>query len=322
MTDFQKCNINENETELKKLWLSSFEDEVDALDLFFKRNKSAMSVYCAFAGNKIISALYLLPCTINGKNSHYLCGASTDINFRGRGIMSALIEYALKSAKESGDYYSALFPANEKLYSFYSKLGYEQKCTAIVNEISRKSLEKLSLQTNENFNNSDKISALQTEKNSKNTDKTSILQDEIHCTVLQNKVFGKDFLLYNAKFIAFARDYYRIYGVQSIETESCFALVEETDKATTVIYSLFNDFSVLAKELLKKSKAQNFVFVNKATNCDKAVIDKKFIDYSKTVKYGMLKALNCKTENADIINDIKNCKTDIPDDVFIGLTLN
>ena len=132
--------------------------------------------------------------------------------------------------------------------------------------------------------------------------------------------------MYDAKFIAFARDYYKIYGVQSIETKNCFALFGKTDEKATVIYSLFNDFSVLAKELLKASKAQNFVFVNKATSCDNVFIDNKFIDNSRTVMCGMLKALNCKAEkNSDknyITDDIKNCKTDIPDDVFIGLTLN
>lgn len=67
--------------------------------------------------------------TLNGEKSHYLCGASTDESFRGNGIMSRLIDFALDDAKNNGDVYSLLFPANDGLYGFYTKLGYAPSCT-------------------------------------------------------------------------------------------------------------------------------------------------------------------------------------------------
>ena len=77
-------------TELKNLWLRVFDENEEALELFFNRNKMSFVPYCSTCNGKIISALYLLPCTLNGENAHYLCGAATAPEYRRRGIASAL----------------------------------------------------------------------------------------------------------------------------------------------------------------------------------------------------------------------------------------
>lgn len=55
--------------------------------------------------------------------------------------MSRLIDFALNDAKNNGDVYSLLFPANDGLYGFYTKLGYALNCTVKSREISRQTLE-------------------------------------------------------------------------------------------------------------------------------------------------------------------------------------
>lgn len=55
--------------------------------------------------------------------------------------MSRLINFALDDAKNNGDVYSLLFPANDGLYGFYAKLGYAPSCAVKSREISRQTLE-------------------------------------------------------------------------------------------------------------------------------------------------------------------------------------
>lgn len=292
MISYSKCdlNIEKDVLELKSLWLNSFEDNTTALDIFFDKNRDKMSVYSARNEKEIISALYLIDCTLNGEKAHYLCGASTDKSYRGRGIMSALIEFALECSSKSGDKYSILFPASESLYSFYSAFGYQEKCSALISEISRDKLEKIVLKQNFDNIQADDFGQLNNYEN------------------LQMQAFEKNFLLYDADFIDFTKEYYNAYEVKIIDADNCFALFEESKDCADVFYSMCLDFSFLAKELLKKSKAKKFKFVNKADVMKKDSLTSQLFDENKVIKYGMIKSLNNNLE--------------LFDDVFIGITLN
>lgn len=124
-------------SKLKKLWIDTFKEDETAVNIFFDNTMSYTSVYCAELEEKIISAVYLIHCTLSEQKAHYLCGASTDKAYRKMGIMSKLIKYALENSEDD---YSVLFPANESLYSFYERLGYLPNCTAKKCVISRQQL--------------------------------------------------------------------------------------------------------------------------------------------------------------------------------------
>lgn len=99
-TIFRKTEKSDTES-LKKLWLSCFDEYVTAVNLIF--DSDLFDGCCAVVDDRIVSALYLVKGTLNGEKSHYLCGASTDESFRGNGIMSRLIDFALNDAKNNGD---------------------------------------------------------------------------------------------------------------------------------------------------------------------------------------------------------------------------
>ena len=260
---------------LKKLWAVTFNEKQQAVDLFFNKNFENLSAYCVYNGNLTVSALYLVHGYLNGQKAHYLCGASTLQLYRKRGIMGKLIEYALYDARKNGDVYSLLFPANDKLYSFYGRFGYIADCTAKRLSISRRQLESL-------------------EYDGINSDLPYDYEQ------LQLKCFKKDFLLQNNKFVEFAAEYYAFYGVKAVRGKGCFALYEDYDDCADVFYSAYADFSELKTLLLKSTNARRFVFTGKADNG-------VFKD-SKTQKFGMIKSLD-------------GCHK-IPQDVFIGITLN
>lgn len=247
--------------ELKNIWLACFEEDTRAVDLFFENAMQFAEVYCAKSDEKIVSALYLIGAHLNGKKAHYIFGVATLPEFRGRGIMGNLMEYALNDAKQNGDVYSLLFPANEKLYNFYAKFGYKANCTAKSRAFTRNELEKFELADSEyNSNN---------------------------------------ILLQNNNFIKFASRYYEIYGIRTLCDENCFALIEENDNQAEIFYSVYDDFDSLKRLVLENTTAQRLVFTGSSAD--------KLYTECKSERYGMIKSLD---------------DTEIPNDVYIGITLN
>lgn len=111
---------------LRELWKCVFGDEYDYIDLFFKSAYFEAVTFAHFEDGEIVSALYLLDsgimlnkCRYNG---YYLYAAATKEEHRNKGIMSMLIEEAKGYLKS--DEFIALVPADDGLYSYYSRFGF------------------------------------------------------------------------------------------------------------------------------------------------------------------------------------------------------
>lgn len=242
-------------TQLKRLWLECFDDTEEAVDLFFDKNWCHMRVFCAKDDKKIVSALYLVDTVLNGDKAHYLCGASTKPDYRKRGIMAGLIDFALEAAKQDGDKFSVLMPANLSLYEYYAGFGYKTECSVTKRMYSRNELLAFcdcSAEYNCNFEQ------------------------------LQTVSFKNDFLLWNNEYGEFTRDYYRLYGAGVIFTNDCFAIFEEENSSAEVFYAVSADEAVLARRLLENSSAEYFIIIGKAN------------EGSNKEKCGMIKSLDNK----------------------------
>lgn len=261
--------------QLKSLWADAFEENPKAVSLIFDRFFDIFDGYCAKKDGKIVAALYLIKGKFNSENAHYLCGAATLPEYRNQGIMSKLIEYALSDAAQGGDKYSLLLPANSGLYKFYSRLGYVPNCSAKRKIFSRTELETYAAD---------------------NTNKTQITSFE----QLQKECFADNYLMYSSRFLSFAGEYYKVYGVNFLQSEQCTALVDCNDNCADVIYSAYAEFGKLADMLLKNINAEYFAFWGKADN--------SLSPDSEKQKHGMIKLLD------------KNFK--IPEDIYIGITLS
>ena len=261
---FRKC-ADEDFPELKKLWLKAFDDSPEAVDLFFERNKSSFAPYCAAEKEKIVSALFLLPCSLNGKQAHYMCGVATAPEYRRRGIMSGLIDFSLDQARKNGDLYSLLFPANqnESLYNFYGRLGYRANCSAGITEMTRSKL----------------LSHAKSESGKPDYENLQIL------------CFDNNFLFWNNNLVDFAAEYYRLYNIKFVSNQTAFALVEEAGGIADVFYSAYSDFGSLGGLLLENTKAERFSFTLKS--------DDPLLNGAEPQRYGMIKALDksAKTPN-------------------------
>ena len=114
--------------ELIKLWSEVFGDDLSYIELFFQKQYSRCETFCFIVDNKIISAFYLLPCYLSYKeknyNGRYLYAAATFEKYRGKQIMSQLIEEAKVYCKNNDLDFLALLPADEGLYNYYSRFGF------------------------------------------------------------------------------------------------------------------------------------------------------------------------------------------------------
>ena len=200
---------------LRRLWGAVFDEKTEAVDLFFERNIDNCRGYFAELEGKPVSALYLLDCSLNGKRAHYLCGAATLPDFRGRGIMSRLIGFALDDAVKRGDLFSLLFPAGDSLYGYYRRFGYERKCFRKRIKICG---EGGDLALSAAFPDAEE---------------------------LQRLCFKKNFLLWNNNFVRFACDYYSLYGAKALWSGNALAILLGDE----IIYSAYNDIKELKKLL-------------------------------------------------------------------------
>lgn len=238
--------------QLLRLWLACFEDTPQAAKLFFERNKSDLHGYAAEKNNTIIAAVYLVDCILNGKQAHYLCGAATLPAQRGRGVMSALIAFALDDAARRGDCYSVLLPADEGLYRFYARLGYLESCTAHTLTLDCGS------ETGDAFGTPDVMR-------------------------LQQVCQRDSFLLWSREYIDFAKAYYGCYGARVLESGEVFALFEQDGSFAEVFYAVYTRLDALKAMLFAQGVRRFRIWGN---GCN------PLFAQTVPQKYGMLRPLN------------------------------
>ena len=112
---------------LRKLWKDIFGDDDSYLDLFFKVKYNPETTFVIKENKEIVAMLYAEVNTVikNKKEltGAYLCGIATKESSRGKGYASKLIEYALENLKGIDVFY--LIPAEESLFEYYKRFGFE-----------------------------------------------------------------------------------------------------------------------------------------------------------------------------------------------------
>lgn len=132
--------------ELKALWKTVFGDSDDVLDYFFENTVETENIYACRKDGKIVSAFYLIESSLieNKKefSAKYLYAAATLPEYRKQGIMGDMIRYAAGILKIKGTDLLILYPADEKLYEYYGKLGFVSKFKERYYKIEKTELEK------------------------------------------------------------------------------------------------------------------------------------------------------------------------------------
>lgn len=209
---------------LQAIWLTCFDEREDAAALFLRRNLLTGHAYGCETDGDLVAAVYLIDCTLGGAKAHYLCGAATLPTYRNRGIMTALIGYALKDAANRGDRYSLLLPADEPLYRYYARFGYRPDC-AVKRVI-------LTAESDRPFRaGSPDLTQLQASSDSA--------------------------LIWEEAYLRFAAEYYGCYGAQTSQSADAFAIWEADKESAEVIFAVYRDVDAL-KALLRHHHIRRF----------------------------------------------------------------
>lgn len=116
--------------ELRALWHNVFGDGPAFLDPFFARVFVPDNTLVWTENGRVVSALYIIPYTIPNKTetlrAAYLYALATEPAWRGRKIMSRLIEASFDLCAARGYALSMLVPAKDSLFGFYRVFGFEE----------------------------------------------------------------------------------------------------------------------------------------------------------------------------------------------------
>ena len=112
---------------LKAIWQESFEDDELYLDFFYKNRFTEDNTLVWTEGENPVAMMTFLPAEMiidgNPYRTKYVYGVATKPEYRGKGISTALVNYANKLA-ESNNELLVLVPSSERLFDFYKKCGY------------------------------------------------------------------------------------------------------------------------------------------------------------------------------------------------------
>ena len=115
---------NLNREDVIFLWTECFGDPREYVEFFLDNCPDYICVEY-FVEDKPVSQLFLLEGELASEKCKYLYAACTHKDYRRQGLMEELIEFTKRYCKDKNCSSIFLVPANEKLYSYYSKFGFE-----------------------------------------------------------------------------------------------------------------------------------------------------------------------------------------------------
>lgn len=113
---------------VRSMWKTCFEDTEEYLDLHFTRKYKPENTLLYFEDGVAVAALQMLPYSIRFYGEvvpfYYLAGLCTLPEYRNKGYMGQLINTSFEVMKEREVVLCGLVPAEEWLFSYYSKYGF------------------------------------------------------------------------------------------------------------------------------------------------------------------------------------------------------
>ena len=115
---------NLNRKDVINLWIHAFGDTREYVEFFLDDCPDYVCIEY-FVDGKPVSQLFLIEGELASEKCKYLYSACTHKDYRRQGLMEELIEFTKRYCKDNDCSSIFLVPANEKLYSYYSKFGFE-----------------------------------------------------------------------------------------------------------------------------------------------------------------------------------------------------
>lgn len=146
---------------VRQMWKECFGDSEEFLDILCKYKYKNENTLIYFYEGKAVASLQMLPYTIRFYRElipfAYLAGLCTLPQYRKKGFMAQLIYKAHAILIERNIPLSILIPAEDWLYGFYEKYGYEQVFEKDNEEIPLKDILEKSPNMDEAYNEFDSL---------------------------------------------------------------------------------------------------------------------------------------------------------------------
>ncbi len=124
-----RLSVKNDREGLINLWKEAFGDSREAIEFFLDNRYVPENTVVSEDDGKISSMLFLLDGKFSVKeklyDSYYLYAAATLKEFRGRGIMKQMLDFAKKISSERKIDFICLKPAEKGLYDYYAANGYK-----------------------------------------------------------------------------------------------------------------------------------------------------------------------------------------------------
>ncbi len=134
------------------LWQACFGDDENYIRYFLQHAPSTNRGLLAEEDGRAVSMLFLLPgaLELDGQRlpASYVYAVATAEDFRGRGLAAELIRHSAAITREEGQAALCLFPATERLYRYYEKLGFRTAFARQAHAFTRETGELPYLKTN------------------------------------------------------------------------------------------------------------------------------------------------------------------------------
>ncbi len=244
MIDLQ-CRLAtiEDKPALYALWQKTFGDEATVIDRFFRCITPKDIVVCGENANPV-SAVYMprvdLRCGEKTLSAAYIYAAATDTAYRGRGLMTRLLQFAAENAQRQSLDGLFLVPAELTLFDYYGARGFLPAFSKKLVQYSRTDLQPL----------------------------CETAAKELQASARQFFEIREQALLdvwhpaYPEPILDFSLFLNREYGAETIFTDSGYAVYEITDDAVQVTDFCFlqKKESALLGALFSRTDASQFIF--------------------------------------------------------------
>ena len=248
---------------IKELWKYMFDDGTAGFCDFVFEQCKADDIYIVKNEEKVASMLIsMAEMQYKGQKGFYLYSACTHPDYQGKGYMKQLVQYALADQASLGRSFCVLKPADETLFSYWEKLGFDN-----VTQVRKAEIEiKKNIWTNAQF---DIVTASRFK-------------------VLRDKFCEEKLIHYSPKgYETFAYSHY-ISGGSTVETEDGYG-VYYVEGDTMRFVELMATSTHNAVKLLQAARER--------TGCEKAVLylspqSNLFLGEGKQIDWCMIKGIS------------------------------
>lgn len=119
------------------LWQRAFGDSEAFAHFVFTRYAGCRHIHIAQEDGKFAAMLCAIPGMIGQRRGVYLYGLATEPAYRGRGVMTALMDCACHAERTKGGRFALLVPNGGPLFTYYAKRGFQTAFYRCVETIPR-----------------------------------------------------------------------------------------------------------------------------------------------------------------------------------------